>query len=68
MFHPKAEYGCAVIVSNLLLLGVKAYPLADNGRLGAGGAPDWKGHFEAHGEDALARLAGAVSKSISGQD
>ncbi len=54
-----------MVVPDLLLLGVEANALADDGWFWAGGAPDGEGHLEADGEDALARLAGAVSEGMS---
>jgi len=55
-----------VIIPDLLLLGVEAHALADDGGFGAGGAPDGKGHFEADSEDALAGLASAVAEGMPG--
>ncbi len=54
MFHAKAEDRGRVVVPDLLLLGVEANALADDGWFRAGGAPDGEGHLEADGEDALA--------------
>ena len=54
-----------MVISDLLLLGIEADALADDGGFGAGGAPDGEGHFEANGEDALTGLAGSITESMS---
>lgn len=64
MLHAETIYWRGMVISNLLLLGVEPNTLTDNGRLGARGAPDSKGNFEANCEDALAGFAGTVSQSI----
>ena len=64
MFHAEAKDRCSVVIADLFLLGVKADALANDGGFGAGGAPDWEGHFETHGENALAGLPRAVAQSM----
>ena len=53
-----------MIVSDLLLLGIEAHALADDGGFGASGAPDGEGHFKANGENALAGLTSAVAEGM----
>lgn len=53
-----------MVVSHLLLLGVKANALANDSGLGAGGAPDGEGHFEADYEDALTGFVSARAQSM----
>lgn len=64
MLHAETEYGRGMIIPNLLLLGVEPNTLTDNGRLGAGSAPDSERHLEPNCEDTLAGFAGTVSQSI----
>lgn len=47
-------------MADFFLLGVEADALADNGGLGARGAPYGEGHFEAHGEDAVRGESGGA--------
>ena len=54
-----------MVVPDLLLLGVEADALADDGGFCAGGAPDREGHFEADGQDALGDLRGAGAESVA---
>lgn len=54
----EAPYGCRVVVAYALLLGVEAHALADDGGLGARGAPYGVGHLEAYREDAVRRELG----------
>ena len=65
MLHAERPYRRAVVVADFLLFGVEAHALADDGGFGAVGAPDGKGHFEAHGEDALVGFAGSVAEGMS---
>ena len=65
MFHAKGIDGARVVVARLLLLGVEAHALADDGLARAGRAPDWEGHFEADGEDAGGGVAGARAQRVS---
>ena len=64
MLHPERIDRGAEVIPDLLLLGIEADTLADDRWLGACGAPDGKGHFEADGEDSLAYLAGARTQSV----
>lgn len=48
MLELECPDGRAVVVAELLLLGVEAHALADDGVRFAGVAPDREGHFEAH--------------------
>ena len=64
MFHAKAVDRRRVVLPYIFLFRVESYPLANDGRLGAGGAPNRVGHFEANGENALEELVGTGAKSM----
>jgi hypothetical protein len=62
MFHAKTPYGRAVVVSDLLFLGVEAYALADDCGWTAMITPYGEGKFEADSEDALGDLVRAFAE------
>ncbi|KFY42760.1 hypothetical protein V495_04353 [Pseudogymnoascus sp. VKM F-4514 (FW-929)] len=64
MFNPKRPDRGRVVHPNFLLLGVETHALPDYGGFGAVRAPDWEGHFEAHGEDAEVGFGAAGAEGV----
>lgn len=64
MFHAEAIYRRRVIVSNLLLLGIKSHALADDGGSGAVHAPDGIWHLEADGKNPLGDFVSASTEGV----
>lgn len=63
MAHVEAPYGAGVVPAGARLPRVEPDALADDGGLGAGGAPDGEGHLEAHrlGGDGRDATVGVVA-------
>ena len=53
-----------MVISHLLLLGVEANALPNDGGFGTGSAPDWERHFEADSENALTGFACTGAESM----